>query len=438
MIYRISLSKIKLKRLLSFDITNSNNGGETPGTAISIGLLDPEEDKGEISDINGSKTETADSTEESKLSVASSDLDFKFGMMPDLLSPWNNKPEDYPNGVVDFTVSEADRPRVMMWLTGQVAGTVMPPSDKLLKDMTAVTKTLLTSYFNKAAETGLFTAPCRIGWAFRYKDGTRIMTRPMQLIVPNDRAPLLPIALYNFYDGTVHTQTEITNRPCHLTITPSRIPDEIDGDKIVAVDIVAGPQPGMIPSDFRIMNISTETVDGTNRKVFYYTRPDASALAAEAAIQNDLRIIASITAEAFSGIQQLKVPLTPGALSNWKMLPKYSQGTLGEDDDPDPGNTYDPDIWEPVINLETEPLDLGLPDKRKHLRAVHLCGIYERGAVSITLYGSRHREKWIKVASGSRGWISGLAGDRFQWWKIRIRGSLRPDDSLEALSFDYR
>lgn len=437
MIYRINLSKIKVRRILSTDVLDKDTTKpETPGTVITAVQNEVEGINESIAEVTDSKVDAADSTEESK--SAPSDLDFKLGMEPSILSPWNNNPEDYPHGNADFAVDEADRPRVMMWLTGQVSGTVKPPSDKLVKDMTSVTKSLLTNYFDKAAEADLFTAPCRMGWAYRFKNGTRKMMRPMELTVPNDRSPLLPIALYNFHDGGVHTDTEITNHPCCLTITPSRDPIELSGNNIASIDIVAGPQPDMIPSDFKILNISTEIVDGTNRKVFFYTRSDASALTAEAAIMNDLRIIASLTPDTFKGTEKIKVPLTPGALANWKLLPKYSSGSSGEEGDDDSGNTYDPDIWEPIVNLETEPLDLGKPDVRKSLRAVHLCGIYDRESISITLYGSRHREKWIKIASGKRGWISGLAAARFPWWKIRIKGALRPNDSLEALTFDYR
>lgn len=338
---------------------------------------------------------------------------------------------------MDIPVAEDDRARVMLWLTGQSTGAVRPPSDKLLRDMSAAVESLLDFYFQAAAAADAFTAPFRAGWAFRYRNGLRTMILPLEILYPNEESPVIPIMNHTFYDGGVRTSVEITNKPCNLYITPSADPSTKAWGDIVAIDIIAAPQGRIISDTIQVYNISSVSIDGALRKAFRYNAFSASSIRANASIQNDLRIIASIPVTELIHSEAIKVDITPGALANWKLLPKFTDSAGASDGSDNPDSGYNPDAWEPVIDLETEPLDFGLPDKRKWIVDMHLCGIYDRTSISVTLYGSRHRDKWIKVAEGKHGWISAIAFAGFRWWKVRISGTMRRNDRLDALVFNY-
>lgn len=345
---------------------------------------------------------------------------------------------------VDFNVPDADMPRVRAWFTGNYSGVTQPPSDTLIRNVSNSVKDALSAYFNTANSQNLFTSPFRIGWAFRFTDGSRRMTEPMTLLSPNDRAPLLPITEYHFLDGGIRSTVRIANMPHRLTLTFSGNQNTIDWGDISHIDIVAAPQADLLPDTVKVTHTSGITLDQERYNAYYYDRPEASAIMDSASLQNDLRIIASIpVADISVDGNPLEVTLTPGALANWKLLPKYKTdtggGNAGDENDPDtdddPSSTINGSVWEPLVNVETEALDLGDMIRRKWLGSVQLHGRFERGRLKVSLFGARHRDDWRKVAVSQRDWIDGLHADGYRWWKVRITGEMRKGDFVDAISF---
>ena len=76
-----------------------------------------------------------------------------------------------------------------------------------------------------------------------------------------------------------------------------------------------------------------------------------------------------------------------------------------------------------------------MPEERKWVRSMILRGCYNRTALRVRLYGARHREDWHLISDGMRGWCDGTAMAGFRWFKVRITGSMRRRDYLDALTF---
>lgn len=363
-------------------------------------------------------------------------------LQPASLEGWIGSRSKWPRANVGFDVAEADRPRVLVWLTGSALGQIEAPSDALLKDMTAAVKKSLTGYYDAAARANLFTAPFMAGVALRSASGSAVVIQSPSLLFPNVGAPLVAIDSYTLPAARLESVVDITNLPhsIHLDCSMLRTAAAISGSS--AVEIIAMPQPSLISSDFAVDSIITASVDGVAKKTYHYNAPTDQSVSDEASVQTDIRIIASIPVEDIPQDGLLPVKMIPGALANWKLLKKFTLGgsgsaddDTGDDNDDEKNDIYNPSEWIPYVDAETEPLDLGMPDSRKWVNSVWLRGRYERGAVKVTLYASRHREKWIRIASGHRGWVSALAMAGFRWWKVRITGSLRKGDFFDALTF---
>lgn len=362
-----------------------------------------------------------------------------FGMVKARLTDWISDVSGYPRGTVQFRVPEADRARVTAWMTGDFGNVTNPASDTLLKNVTAAVSGLLKQYITAENGHNLFTSPFKVGWALRKKDINREMTQPLTLMQINPHSPIMPIDSYLIGEEDARTVTDIINNPCGLQITVSSIP--ADWGDVTHIDIVATPQASLIPQDIQVTGVTTVMVGEKRHRAYRYNRLDDTEVLGTASIQNDLRIIASIPIEDIVIGKPITVQLIPGALSNWKLLDKFStggngSGTGGDDDDgKDDNKDNEEDEWEPYIDKETDPLDLGDPEHRKWVYMTALRGCFDRKSLRIRLYASRHRQRWRLIADGRRGWVSAATHQGFRWFKVRITGSMNRGDYVEAVSF---
>lgn len=414
--------------------------------ALQLWRPDIELQEVEVRDESAESTESAESAELAELTNAeaanttSGEMSVAFGMVKAKLEDWTSDVSGYPRGTVRFRYPKTDRERVMAWMTGDFGNVSEPASDTLLKNVTAAVQGLLKQYITAANGHNLFTSPFKVGWALRTKDGTREMTQPLTLMQINPCSPVLPIADFSVGEEEARTLNDIINNPCGLQITASSLP--ADWGDVTHIDIVATPQASLLPEDMQVTGVTTVMVGDKRRRAYHYNRLDDTEVLGTASIQNDLRIIASIPVADIADGQPLAVQLIPGALSNWKLLDKFSTGGTGsgtgggdDDDNKDDNTDNKEDKWEPYIDKETDPLDLGDPERRKWVYMVALRGCFDRKSIRIRVYASRHRQRWRLIADGRRGWVSAATHQGFRWFKVRVTGSMNRGDYVDAVSF---
>lgn len=395
-------------------------------------------------DIELQDVEVGDKSAESMnaevANTTSGEMSVTFGMVKAKLEEWTSDVSGYPRGAVRFRYPKADRERVMAWMTGDFGNVSEPASDTLLKNVTAAVQGLLNQYIAAASGHNLFTSPFKVGWALRKKDGTREMTQPLTLMQINPGSPLLPIADFSVGEEEARTLNDIINNPCGLQITASSIPAGW-GD-VTHIDIVATPQASLLPQDMQVTGVTTVMVGEKRCRAYHYNRLDDTEVLGTASIQNDLRIIASIPVGDITDGKPTAVQLIPGALDNWKLLDKFSTGGTGggtggsgDDDGKDDNQDNQEDKWEPYIDKETDPLDLGDPERRKWVYMAALRGCFDRKSIRIRVYASRHRQGWKLIADGRRGWVSAVTHQGFRWFKVRVTGSMNRGDYVDAISF---
>lgn len=409
--------------------------------ALQLWRPDIELQEVEVRDKSAESTELAGTTNAEAANTTSGEMSVAFGMVKAKLDEWTSDVSGYPRGAVRFRFPEADRERVSAWMTGDFGNVSEPASDTLLKNVTAAVQGLLKQYIAAADGHNLFTSPFKVGWALRKKDGTREMTQPLTLMQINPHSPVLPIANFSVGQEEAQTLNDIINNPCSLQITVSSLP--ADWDDVTHIDIVATPQASLLPQDMQVTGVTTVMVGEKRCRAYHYNRLDDTEVLGTASIQNDLRIIASIPVADLADGQPSAVQLIPGALSNWKLLDKFSTGGTGsgaggggDDDgkDDNPDNNKE-DKWEPYIDKETAPLDLGDSERRKWVYMVALRGCFDRKSIRIRVYASRHRQNWRLIADGRRGWVSAATHQGFRWFKVRITGSMNRGDYVDAVSF---
>lgn len=364
---------------------------------------------------------------------AGQEFDVLFGLRAESLPQWTSPLSGYPRTVVQFNVSDSDMPRVTGWFTGNYENVLQPPSDNLIRNLSDAVESALLSYFSAANAVGLFTSPFRIGWAFRHSDGRCVMTRPMSLIRINPSSPLMSIDSHTFLTGAVRSVTDIINKPYRLRFLISgNVPVSED---ITHIDIVGSQQVSLVPANLKATGTYIASRDGRRYHSYRYNGLDETEVIGSAGLQNDLRVIASIPVADLGSSDELDVPLIQGALSNWKLLEKFSASS-GAASGTDPAEPNDPAVqWEPYIDKITDPLDLGAPECRKWLWRVVLRGCYDRSSLRLRVYASRHRQSWRLIADGKRGWASALTHLGYRWFKVRVTGAMRLGDFIDAVTF---
>lgn len=393
----------------------------------------------DLQDAWDESAETAKSTDAVAADANSEGMSVAFGMVKAKLEDWTSDVSGYPRGTVRFRFPDTDRERVMAWMNGDFGNVSEPASDTLLKNVTGAVQGLLKQYIAIADGHNLFTSPFKVDWALRKKDGTREMTQPLTLMQINPGSPVLPIADFSVDEEEARTLNDIINNPCSLQITASSLPADLG--EVTHIDIVATPQASLLPQDMKVTGVTTVMVGEKRCRAYHYNRLDDTEVLGTASIQNDLRIIASIPVADLADGQPCAVQLIPGALSNWKLLDKFSTGGTGSgaggDGDDGKDDIWDnkEDKWEPYIDKESDPLDLGDPERRKWVYMAALRGCFDRKSIRIRVYASRHRQSWQLVADGRRGWVSAATHQGFRWFKVRVTGSMNRGDYVDAVSF---
>lgn len=384
--------------------------------------------------------QTGGGTDSDSDSVDLSSLTFTFAKNDKQVPGWSSSITGWPTGSVDFNIPDADRPRVEAWLTGNYDNVTFPASSGLINAMTGSVKNLLVRYFNAASAIDLFTSPFKIFPVLILTDGTVIPAGVPEIMVINAMAPVVAIESYFFHSSGIRTVSTIYNSPASISVASCWFSKQLIDAGISSIGIIAAPQADLIPSNIEVTKIASVREGGKSYKIFQYSRPEAVTVANEAMAQTDYRYISTLPVSCFEESDSfVQIPLD-GILSNWKLLPRYVENNTPPVFDDYEDNfypPYNPDVWQRNINIFTEPIDLGNAMEKKRITRVEIDGRFARDAVKITLYGSSNRENWIPIASGSYGWISGIANASFKWYCMAIIATFRPGDFFDALNFHY-
>lgn len=328
----------------------------------------------------------------------------------------------HPATDINISVPDSDIELVRSWL-GAPASAQMTPSETLSKRMTSAVITALKTYFASASRQRIFTAPFKIGCALRHADGSLSDHAPLQLISPDTRAPLMVIPERKLNGTNLITATEIVSNPVTLTVTlpPVAIPPErLPG--ISGIVFYATRQADLLTGDETVTGIRTYQVAGENMPGWAYQRQESDLILSAARRDTAFRIIDTLPlASALSGINDRPLPAAGANLADWESFPKVEEGDRpgGE-----PGNPEEPDYS--TLLLTTAPLHLESPDEVKRVRAVTLRGIFPRGVggsgseVSMVLYGSRHRDRWHRIASARGPHLRLLRAAAYRWYMLEI------------------
>ena len=343
-----------------------------------------------------------------------------------------------PTAEVVFGFDAAERPTVVQLIEGGAAATMPVPSAQLLKEMTTAVTATLSAYFTAAGQAAKFTAPFRIGLAYRLKDGSRVLANDPTTLFPVTSGPEVVIRESQILGASATTHCQITNHPSavRITIPPVSLNAESLA-KLAALDIYISRQVDLYDAKTTVTGIgSTTMADGSRARAFRFAVNSDAYIAAQAAGFSDFRVAASLpVATVTAGCEGIDAQIPATATANWKSLPELTF-------DPPKGGDYGGEImvdgpeaeFLPWFRMETEPLDLGRDGSR--VRGVTLHGIFPRGEVRMRLYGSHHRERWRELATSRGEVMRRLRGVRYKWWKVVIIGRIDRWSELEYLEFE--
>ncbi|MGN0237183.1 MAG: hypothetical protein ACI4AK_03745 [Lepagella sp.] len=368
-----------------------------------------------------------------------------FSMYPSQLEGYIFSRYSHPAMLTSCVIPDDDLPLVLSWFGG--APVTCVASDTLVKRLTNSVIGKLQDFIADSAAASLILGSCRIGCAIRLNDGTYCSVSTPVYLAPNTMAPLLAIREYALSGTSLQTIVEMICTPVKVTaqIPAFELPASV-ASRAEAIVFYATRQGDLLTGDETVEGVTTSDIYGETTRCWQYDRLSPDVIRASVMADSDLRIIGEVDIEqASAGIASLQLPVTPGALSTWKLLPKFDpnqSGSGGEIDDSTlPGGGEEGDSYS-RIRLETTPLDLGYPDDDKMIREVALRGIYHRFPPTeegepqlpeISLYISRHRDRWRKIATGQGGYIRLPVGIRTRWVRVEViapRGS-----TFDAITF---
>lgn len=342
----------------------------------------------------------------------------------------------HPCVSIDLTVSEDDRPVVSGWL-GNASSSSRSPSESLVKRMTSAVTNSLKQYFTDASRRGLFTRPFKLGYALKLLDGTILTLGSPQEIYPTAMAPLMAIRDANLSDSMLRTMTEIINTPADLKISVSSfdLPTLVEiltqagfSSQPESLVIFATQQCDVLTGEEIVSSIRTIELFGDRVPSWSYNRLAEDLVAQKLKYDNSFRIISEIPIlEVSDGLDSLRLPANNRDLTDWK--------------------SFTPFIYDDVNNkiptrmvMETDPIDLNLPEEYKKLRCVTLRGCFPRditgNCVRYTLFGSHHRENWKVVATAQGAHIRFLRASYYRWYKLKIESPCPA--VFDAVTFDIQ
>jgi hypothetical protein len=380
-----------------------------------------------------------------------------FTLAPGELTAYESSRYSHPVASVNVSVPDADLPLVNSWF-GNTSSGVSSASDTLIKRMTDAVTGCIETYLTAAARASLFTAPFRVGYALRIADGTHVCRSTPRLLCPNPMAPLMLIRERKLSDNMLQTLTEIVNVPSALSasLPAFSLPQGAEG-LVTHLDFYATRQTALLTGDETVAGVRTYAYFGENVPCWHYPRLAEDLVKEAATADSSFRVIASVPiAEAVKGLGGITLPLDMKNLDNWSDFPALdSEPTTKPDTPTDPDNPDDPEIPHTHILLETEPLDLGLPETAKKIRALTVRGIFPRSRrvtipietiantanvnaietgknppeggtvdvkaeIEVTVYGSHHRERWHRIATSRGPHVRYLRTVRYRWLRVSI------------------
>lgn len=353
---------------------------------------------------------------------------------------------------VDFSLPAEDYKRVQAWFTGDFSHVTMPESATLKKNMTTAVLSAVNSFISSATNRNLFTSPFMMGCRYRLFDNSLVYPTEPVALVPAEKAPDLIITSYKVYEKSIHTEVAVSHYPAALMFSIP-VPENAEEykDIITSVEFFITRQSDLYSPDATVSGIRSISANGVRERTWYYERYESDALIAQAKTETIFRIVATIpfsdiaegaystlspfpleagTLQRLSSLQKITYPFTN---SNGSGTGNGPTGNSSSSSNPTTGISG----WRPYLHIATAPLDLGLPEAPKSVSDLFLRGIFQRDEVTMTLYGSHHREHWRMIARSHGPYIRGLRRAPYRWFKVEIQLSMRRDDFLEALTFTY-
>lgn len=336
----------------------------------------------------------------------------------------------WPETEISFAVTEDDLPRVNAWFTDDYRGVSSSESITLQKNRTNAIRTLLSNYFSSAAVANRFTSPFRLGWRYRYKDGSTGAFHDCGVMSVFATAPRLPITHYSIEGKTLTTAVQVRNVPAKLrykfAVTDESALTEILKN-VDSIEIFATKPVDLYDPSTDVAGVRSVVVDGTPKRCWHYTSYEESEVLLRAKQDENLRRIGVISFDEIGKNREfVDLPMSAGTLTAFSKLPAYAES----------GATTPSTPAGSKLLITTSPLHLGYPDDEKRLRCVYLRGVFQRDKVRMRIYGSHHREEWHLIAETAGPLISGLLGMRWRWFMIEIESPIRDGDFFEAITFE--
>lgn len=335
----------------------------------------------------------------------------------------------WPETEISFAVTEEDLPRVEAWFTDNYHGVTVPESATLQKNRTTAIRTLLSNYFSSAAVANRFTSPFRLGWRYKYKDGSTGAFHDCGVMSVFATAPRLPITRYSISGKTLFTDVQIRNVPAKLrykfTITDENELEEVIKN-VDSIEIFATKPVALYDASTDVAGVRSIVIDDVPKRCWHYTSYEESEVELLAGQDDNFRRIGVIPSDEIGKNREfIDLPMSAGTLTGFSKLPAYTESGPANPSTP-PGSR---------LLITASPLHLGYPDDDKRLRSVYLRGVFARDKVRIKIYGSHHREQWHLIAETTGPMISGLLGMRWRWFMIEVESPMRDGDFFEALTF---
>lgn len=357
-----------------------------------------------------------------------------FTLVPSIPDSYKYSRYAYPCVPISFSVPDSDISLVESWVNSSIPDSAVA-SDTLTKRITEKVLGAYRTYISDCSAVGIFTAPCRIGMALRLNDGSLISLGAPRNVYAEMRAPLMRVREASLAGSTFSAITEFINTPAILHVS---LPDlALSAPQLASTHSLlfyATRQVDLLTGTETVDGIRTYSIFGENARCWHYPRLNEDQITEKLLADSSFRIIAKIPiADCGSGLTSFRLPADSLNLNAWNDYPP-----LKDDDSADPGDNTGTEKYT-HIRLVTSPLDLGMPERTKHVSGLSIRGIFPRysdNEISVTLFGSHHRDNWHRIAAARGPHIRLLRTVCYRWFMVEITA---PKSAiLEAITFSIR
>lgn len=307
----------------------------------------------------------------------------------------------FPEGEISFNFPAEDAPRVAAWFSNDYRNVTLPASETLLKNMGNAVRKFLKEYDAAVESQGKFGSPFMLEYRLWMVDGSVYRPEEPRLMVPVATGPDLIITGYKVEPKSLLTRVMVSAKASELRIThPEQLPSGVKG-----LDVRIGIPAALRAVDSAVSGVRSVRYDNDVVPSWHYVRYTATEVEDKARSATEFKTIYTYGETGLTG-----------------------NGETGE-------NGSEPPLYRPYIDAETAALDLGSPESYKRVVEVYLRGIFPRSGIELEVMVSEHREGWRRIGRSRGPFVVGLRGERARWWKVRIRGTMRPGDRMEGLTF---